>query len=83
MHRAKGLEFRAVAVVGCEAKSLASPYGLAKLTDPDDRKTYFEHERNLLYVASTRGRERLMISWVGQAAEALKVAGNTAGGAPR
>jgi mRNA-degrading endonuclease RelE of RelBE toxin-antitoxin system len=71
MHRAKGLEFRAVAVVGCDAKNIPSPFGLTKLTDPDDRKTYLEQERNLLYVASTRARERLLISWVGEPAELL------------
>ncbi len=72
MHRAKGLEFRAVAVIGCDAKNIPSAYGLAKLKDPADRKTYLEHERNLLYVATTRARERLLVSWVGDTTELLR-----------
>jgi len=73
MHRAKGLEFRAVAVIGCDGDKIPSPHGLAKLHDPADREAYLEQERNLLYVACTRARERLMVSWVGEATNALRV----------
>jgi superfamily I DNA/RNA helicase len=71
MHRAKGLEFRAVAVVGCEAANLPSPHGLARIADPADRAAYLERERNLLYVACTRAREHLRVSWVGEPAKGI------------
>lgn len=59
MHRAKGLEFRAVFVVGCSADRVPSPYF------GDDEPGRAEHEareRRLLYVAMTRAREMLWIS---------------------
>lgn len=65
MHRAKGLEFRAVAVVGCAEGVLPSPAALKDLTDPDDLEAAREQERQLLYVAATRARERLFITWSG------------------
>lgn len=71
MHRAKGLEFRAVAVIACDTAHVPDPNGLASRHDPADRKTYLEHERNLLYVACTRARERLLVSRVGKPAEGL------------
>ena len=71
MHRAKGLEFRAVAVIACDTAHIPEPYGLSQLHDPADRKAYIEHERNLLYVACTRARERLLISWTGAPAKGL------------
>jgi hypothetical protein len=45
MHRAKGLEYRAVAVRDASA-----------LRTRDDR-----HDRNLVYVSATRARERLLV----------------------
>ena len=65
MHRAKGLEFRAVAVVGCAEGILPSPASLKDLTDPGDIEAAREQERQLLYVAATRARERLLITWSG------------------
>jgi superfamily I DNA/RNA helicase/mRNA-degrading endonuclease RelE of RelBE toxin-antitoxin system len=62
MHRAKGLEFRAVAVVGCDADLLPHAYAMRDLIDPADRETFVENERQLLYVAATRARERLLLT---------------------
>ena len=66
MHRAKGLEFRAVVIVGAEVGSL--PRDAALRAQPDDvaRAAMLERERNLLYVACTRARERLVVTHVGR-----------------
>jgi superfamily I DNA/RNA helicase/mRNA-degrading endonuclease RelE of RelBE toxin-antitoxin system len=64
MHRVKGLEFRAVFIVGCSANVLPQPY-----MGDDDEAAHAEHEereRRLLYVAMTRARELLWISGAGQ-----------------
>lgn len=55
MHSAKGLEWDAVAVVGVQEGTL--PFVLA--TRPEE----IAEERRLLYVAVTRAREHLHVSW--------------------
>ncbi len=71
MHRAKGLEFKIVAVMGCERGLV--PLGLAvrEAVDPADREDVVAQERGLLYVACTRARERVLVSWVGSRSEFL------------
>ena len=59
MHGAKGLEFPVVFVVGCEDGLI--PF---KREDPDDWSE--AEERRLLYVAMTRARWRLYLSWARQ-----------------
>lgn len=66
MHRAKGLEFRAVVVMGCEEGVLPSPKAL-EIEDDADREAALEQERQLLYVATTRARERLLVTAAGRA----------------
>lgn len=63
MHRAKGLEFRAIAVVG--ANDDAIPYSSVIPALEADARPFLEQECCLLYVACSRARERLMISWAG------------------
>jgi superfamily I DNA/RNA helicase len=65
MHRAKGLEFRAVFIVGCAEAALPQPY-TGDADDPAARADHEERERRLLYVAMTRARELLWISGSGQ-----------------
>lgn len=65
MHRAKGLEFKTVAVVGCNSSDLPFKKVLGRLTDASDRDAFVEQERSLFYVACTRARDRLMISHAG------------------
>lgn len=56
MHAAKGLEFPVVFVVGCED-------GWVPLRRPGSGPTDDEEERRLFYVAMTRARERLYLTW--------------------
>jgi ATP-dependent exoDNAse (exonuclease V) beta subunit len=66
MHAAKGLEFRAVALVGCDAQHLPLRYALAGADSDDTRRLVEERERHLLYVGCTRARESLLVSYHGE-----------------
>jgi len=63
MHRAKGLEFRAVLLIGCNADLLPHPLALRDAVDPKDREDAEAQERRLLYVAMTRARDELAVTW--------------------
>jgi superfamily I DNA/RNA helicase len=69
MHRAKGLEFRAIAVTGAGDDTI--PYASAIPDDETDARAFIEQERCLLYVACSRARERLAVSWAGTASRFL------------
>ncbi|MEU4772681.1 UvrD-helicase domain-containing protein [Micromonospora sp. NPDC023644] len=66
MHAMKGLEFRCVAMVGATAKAV--PF-TKEVTPPEVDQLQHEsdmlRERCLLFVASTRAREALYVSWSG------------------
>lgn len=62
MHDAKGREYRAVAVVACDADVIPSEARLLSASDDRELKEVYDTERHLLYVAATRARERLWIS---------------------
>lgn len=66
MHRAKGLEFKAVLVVDAGAEALPSPGLLRAALDPQDRDNALARERQLLYVAMTRARDLLRLTWTGK-----------------
>lgn len=72
MHRMKGMEFRCVAVLGMTAKAV--PFG-AQVTSPQLDVSQHEAdlllERQLLFVACTRAREALVVSWSGEASPLL------------
>jgi len=65
MHRAKGLEFKAVLLVGCAKGQVPSEGLLRHMVDPQDRELAEARERRLLYVAMTRARDELMVTWTG------------------
>ncbi|KYF78509.1 hypothetical protein BE20_24260 [Sorangium cellulosum] len=65
IHRAKGLEFKVVVVVGCDADLVPLTYLQKELVDEADREAFLEQERHLLYVACTRARERLVVTYAG------------------
>ncbi|MGP3935330.1 UvrD-helicase domain-containing protein [Nonomuraea sp. KM88] len=67
MHRAKGLEFRAVAIVGADAAHVPLDIAVtAEMVDHLDYRRDLQRERSLLFVAATRAREALSITWSGQ-----------------
>lgn len=60
IHRAKGLEYNTVYVLGAVDGSIPHDYALDALRNGDD--SALEEERRLLYVAVTRARESLYLS---------------------
>ena len=71
MHFAKGLEFRAVAVMACDEPVIPAQERIADVSDEFELDEVYATERQLLYVAATRARERLMISGVRPGSEFL------------
>ena len=71
MHRAKGLEFRAVAVMACDEDVVPSRERLENAADMVELQEIHETERHLLYVAATRARDELRISGVTPGSEFL------------
>lgn len=66
MHGTKGLEFKAVLVLAAGADRIPNRYTLERFEDPHDRDRAIERERRLLYVAMTRARDQLVVSWSGE-----------------
>lgn len=71
MHLAKGLEFRAVAVMACDDEVVPLQERIETVADDADLEEVYNTERHLLYVACTRARDYLMISGVTPASEFL------------
>ena len=71
MHLAKGLEFRAVAVMACDDEVIPRQERIETVADDADLEEVYNTERHLLYVACTRAREHLMVSGVKPASEFL------------
>ncbi len=71
MHLAKGLEFRAVAVMACDDEVIPSQARLESVADDADLEEVYETERHLLYVACTRARDHLLVTAVEPASEFL------------
>ncbi|MGD9933413.1 MAG: UvrD-helicase domain-containing protein [Dehalococcoidia bacterium] len=62
MHLAKGLEFRAVAVMAVDDEVLPLQERIQTVVDESDLKEVYETERHLLYVACTRARDHLLVT---------------------
>ncbi|MBF0109393.1 MAG: DEAD/DEAH box helicase [Magnetococcales bacterium] len=71
MHLAKGLEFRAVAVMACDDEILPLQKRIESISDDADLEEVYNTERHLLYVACTRARDYLLVSGVDPASEFL------------
>jgi mRNA-degrading endonuclease RelE of RelBE toxin-antitoxin system len=71
MHLAKGLEFRAVAVMACDDEIVPLQERIETVGDDADLQEVYDTERHLLYVACTRARDHLLITSVEPASEFL------------
>ena len=71
MHLAKGLEFRAVAVMACDDEIIPLQERIETVGDDADLQEVYDTERQLLYVACTRARDHLLISGVTPVSEFL------------
>ena len=71
MHLAKGLEFRAVVVAGCDDEVLPLQSRIESVVDEADLEEVYNTERHLLYVACTRARDRLLVTGTDPASEFL------------
>jgi superfamily I DNA/RNA helicase len=77
MHRLKGLEYACVAIVGLNEMRVPPP---ERSSPPEDDHTQhivdLQTERSLIYVAATRARDHLAVSWHGQPTSLLRTRHN-------
>jgi superfamily I DNA/RNA helicase len=71
MHLAKGLEFRAVAVMACDDEVMPLQSRIEVVSDMSDLEEVYNTERHLLYVACTRARDYLLVTGIAPASEFL------------
>ena len=71
MHLAKGLEFRAVAVMACDDEVIPLQERIETVGDDADLQEVYDTERHLLYVACTRARDHLLVTGVEPVSEFL------------
>lgn len=62
MHRAKGLEFPVVILVGCTDSIVPLKIAVDSATDDSERLEVLDREAHLLYVACSRARDRLILT---------------------
>jgi superfamily I DNA/RNA helicase len=72
LHGAKGLEFKVVFVTDVSDAELPSPAALRGLTDAADIDDVHTRERQVLYVALTRARDALYVTWAGTPSRYLR-----------
>ncbi|MEU7628627.1 UvrD-helicase domain-containing protein [Nocardia sp. NPDC049220] len=75
MHRMKGLEFRCLIAAGINANQV--PQSAAVTTVEEDEHKHgldLQRERCLLFVACTRAREQLVVTWHGTPSPFLQIA---------
>src|SRR5271166_5066159 len=71
MHLAKGLEFRAAAVMACDDEIIPLQERIETVGDDADLQEVYDTERHLLYVACTRARDHLLVTGVDPVSEFL------------
>ncbi len=72
MHLAKGLEYKAIAVMACDDDILPLKERVETAADEAELDEVYETERHLFYVACTRARDRLLVTGISPASEFLK-----------
>lgn len=71
MHLAKGHEFRAVVVMACDEDILPLSGRINAASDEGELEEVYNTERHLLYVASTRARDWLLVTGIKPGSEFL------------
>jgi mRNA-degrading endonuclease RelE of RelBE toxin-antitoxin system len=72
MHRVKGIEYDYMIIAGADNESVPLRRVLNRQGATEvDRRNVIQKERSLLYVALTRARKGVMVSWVGERSELL------------
>lgn len=83
MHSAKGMEFARLVVVGLNADAVPLPLAVtSKADDPLQHEHDMLRERCLLYVASTRARDELVLTGSGAPSKLLPQASTAVTGQP-
>lgn len=72
MHLVKSMEFIAVAVMACDDEVIPSQARIDMAADEAELTEIYNTERQLLYVACTRARDRLHVSAVRPESEFLR-----------
>jgi mRNA-degrading endonuclease RelE of RelBE toxin-antitoxin system len=72
MHLAKGLEFKAVAIIACDEDALPLRSRIDSAADEAELEDVYDTERQLLYVAATRARDRLLVTGIKPGSEFLR-----------
>lgn len=72
MHLAKGLEFKAVAVMACDEDLLPLKERIEAVADEVELDDVYATERHLFYVACTRARDKLLVTAVNPGSEFLE-----------
>ncbi|WP_280507867.1 3'-5' exonuclease [Nocardia flavorosea] len=70
MHRSKGMEFSRVILAGIDEAHVPSRAGLQGVPE-EERGEADLRERSLLYVASSRARDQVVVTWSGKPSELL------------
>ncbi|RAL21425.1 UvrD-helicase domain-containing protein [Thermoflavimicrobium daqui] len=71
MHNSKGLEFRAVFLVEINEEHVPPEWVIEKMEDEEEKNEFIKQERSLIYVATTRAREKVFISSCGTPSKLL------------
>ncbi|MEX0328917.1 MAG: UvrD-helicase domain-containing protein [Ruegeria sp.] len=71
MHRAKGLEFMAVALVAMNDGVVPNVLAIRAAPDEAGREEVIDAERMLVYVAATRAKKRLLVTSSGKPSEII------------
>ncbi|MCK0093740.1 UvrD-helicase domain-containing protein [Rhodococcus sp. F64268] len=70
MHRAKGMEFSRVILAGVDNAHVPSAVTLRSIPEEEQAEALLR-ERSLLYVAASRARDALVVTWSGKRSELL------------
>ncbi|MQY18090.1 3'-5' exonuclease [Nocardia macrotermitis] len=71
MHRSKGMEFRCVILASVDQDHVPAHAQLREVPEEEQAEAR-QRERSLLYVAASRARDQLVVTWSGERSELLR-----------